>query len=59
MKEIVISCVLMVTTPQGDICIKSDGNITMPTNANISEQSRKFWEELAKTYLFIKKEYCL
>jgi hypothetical protein len=59
MKELVLTCVLMVTTPQGEICIKPDGNVTMPANADITKQSRRFWEELAKTYKVIKTELCI
>lgn len=59
MKELVLTCVLMVTTPHGDICIKPNGQVEIPEGIQIDKASRDFWEELAKMYLVLKPEKCI
>lgn len=57
--ELVFTCVIAVLTPQGEICVKPDGNVEMPAGVEITDASRKFWDELAKVYRVIKDEKCI
>jgi hypothetical protein len=57
--EPMVTCVLSVATTRGTICIKPDGNITVPDGSDINALSRKVWTELAKTYAVIKNEKCI
>lgn len=51
-----ITCVLLVMTPHGAICVKMDGSVEIPSGVSIDTASREFWETLAKTNPFIKQE---
>ena len=57
--NLVVTCVLMVSTPQGDICIKPDGNVTFPEGVALDRVSRQFWNELAKMFQIVKKDWCM
>lgn len=56
--SLVVTCVLMVKTPDGNICIKPDGNITLPEKLEVTEASKQFWIELSKVYPIVLREYC-
>jgi hypothetical protein len=58
-KELVLTCILAVSTPQGEICIKPDGRVEIPADVQIDKVSRDFWEELAKTYQLLNPQKCI
>lgn len=45
--ELILTCILAVTTPQGQICVKPDGTVQIPENITIDQASRDFWKELS------------
>lgn len=48
---VVLTCVLAVVTPSGgQICVKSDGTVSIPDAVSIDEASRLFWERMAASY---------
>lgn len=59
MENLIVACILSVTTPQGEICIKPDGKIEFPTGVELDKLSHQFWDEVAKVYLIIKAEKCI
>ncbi len=59
MEKIILICALAISTPQGQICIKPDGNVVLPEPNRLTEQSKKFWQELGKVYRLVKDEWCL
>jgi hypothetical protein len=48
---LVVTCVLAVSTPSGgQICVKSDGSVTIPADTTLDQASRDFWQKLAASY---------
>ena len=58
-ESLIVACAFAVTTPQGRICIKQDGNIEMPASIELTEASRRIWDEMARVYRVIKNERCI
>lgn len=59
LKDPIYTCVIAVITPQGTICVKPNGEAELPPELELSDASRKFWDEIAKTYTVIKNEKCI
>lgn len=59
MEGLILACVLAVTTPQGQICIKPDGTVEVPAGVPMDRVSRQFWDEIAKVYPVIKTDKCI
>jgi len=55
----IVACVVAVFTPQGQICVKPDGSVEIPSGVKINDASREFWDQIAKIYLKTKDEKCL
>jgi len=56
MLQIVFTCVIAVTTPQGQVCVKPDGTVDYPKGAQLDQLSKSFWDALAQGYL--KELFC-
>jgi hypothetical protein len=42
------ACVIAVSTPAGEICVKPDGNVEYPAGVALDRISRQFWEEVGR-----------
>lgn len=58
-ETLIVACVLAVTTPAGQICIRQDGKVEIPADLPLDEASRRFWDELGKVYRIVKQEKCI
>lgn len=51
---LVVTCVLAVPLPSGgEICVKQDGEVSIPADATLSDSAKAFWVELAAKYPYI------